>query len=151
MNRILLHGLCPALLLLVVSSCQKKEIITQLPSESKEIPPVKSQNNLRVWYDNGNGDHGCWLAGGNCLDDVIVTPWVAGNLSDFANSSDQKAFASANYATLSKAIDERLLDGVIARNLTVSMRGEITTTEIGYLIFKSTSGDHIKSVNPFKL
>ncbi|MNK24846.1 hypothetical protein D3C87_431610 [compost metagenome] len=149
MKRILLHGLCPALLLLVISSCQKKETITKTSSVS-ENQQTKSYRNLRVWYDNGGKDYGCWLAGGNCLDDVIVTPWLADNITDFGNSTDQKAFASIHYTSLAKPIDASLLDEVIAGNLKVSLRGKITATETGYLVFKSASGNNIQSVNPFR-
>ena len=153
MNRIILFGLAPALLLFIISSCQKENISKTTPSSkvSKDLNSVKSEYNTRIWYDNGGTDYGCSLAGGDCLDDVIVTPWFGNLVTNFASSSNQADYATAKYAGLSLEIDESLLDGVIAGDLSVSMRGSITSTRIGYLIFNFTSGGGIKVVKPFKL
>ncbi len=142
------------ILFLFTASCQKETRSSKSEFTDEPISHTKQQD-LRMWWDSGRipgiegVDYGCEGIGGNCLPEVVVTPKTAALLTDFAQSTHSKSFASTHYRNLSKVINTETLDDVIHGKLTVSIRGEIGIGKTGYVKFSSGNGTVI-SVYPFR-
>ncbi|MNU95257.1 hypothetical protein D3C71_852680 [compost metagenome] len=153
MKQSVFTGLSTVLFLFFIAGCQKETRTSQTGTTENKLPT--KQQDLRMWWDSGREpgfegvDYGCEGIGGNCLPDAVVTPKLASLLIDFAQSTNSGSFASIHYTNLSKVIDTKILDDVIDRKLTVSMRGQIETGKTAYLKFSSENGAII-TVYPLK-
>lgn len=142
-------------MVITFASCEKERYVLESNTNSKTTtknPPSQFEkaNNMAVstWFDHGGTNFGCSGSPTNCLEEVIITANLAEVITDFANSDNQGEFASHHYATLKEVIDESLLDNVVLSDNTVRLKGSISSSSTGYLVF--LDGTSTKMVYPFR-
>lgn len=103
---------------------------------------------VSTWFDYGGTHFGCSGSPTNCLEEVVISPSLAEAVTDFCNSDSQEEYANQHYATLKEIIDESLLDNVVLGDNTVKLKGTISSSSTGYLVF--LDGTTTKAVYPFR-
>jgi hypothetical protein len=151
---VLNHALLVIAITTLIIGCKKSSQAPVNSSASTETNVAVETDNsankwvastgLRVYYDNGGTDYGCNSSGGNCLDDVIVTPTFVAFIDVIENGSASQVatFVSNNYSTLDDVIPTDVLDDVLDTDDTVTTHGTLNTFGEGtiYIIFNDIDG-----------
>lgn len=164
-----------AILALGVISCEKEEI--QVNQKREQLASVEEQQSMkdenlnqgnlksyegttRYFFDNGEvpgidgTDYGCDDGGHGCYDEMIATPQLEGLIDDIGSSSDSEIIDlfDNNESVFDRYIDNGIVDDVIAGNVSVGLRGTISSSSNIYLIFrKNNTAKTIVGVVPFHL
>lgn len=152
---------------IIFVGCQKEDVQPNMSSitteqSSGEKPSdnyaEKAYGSRRIFFDDHKGDvdgvnYGCNSSGGNCLDDVIVTPRLVTIINEIGGSGNTGVVISIvakNLRGLEQIVDRDLLHQVLTGALTLNVRGRVNANETAYLLFKDGNQD-IVSVQPVKM
>ena len=146
-----------AILAIIFASCHKDQLDPTTPTCTDVTSASGTAKRLigstyRVYYDNGGTDYGCKGTGGNCLDDVVVTPNISArfkNIIAVLHSDNPKAITNVlvnHKEFLEQYIDKDILMSAIDGSSSIQVKGTLQDGNV-FLIFISAKGE-IQAVYP---
>jgi len=153
-----LFYLLTALTLVFIIGCNKNDDL-QMGNElsSNRQLQLRTDNNLRIYYDHGGKDYGCHKTGGNCLPDIVITADKIQRMDQIFDTVDDGdvddiiTIFTEEYDLLTESVDESTIDSVINGEYTVESKG-FNSENIRYLLFYSNQNSIkvLELVAPFK-
>ncbi len=153
-----------AIATIITVACQKQNptpVLNSTTSSSKENTKIWDQVKSNgepmadeTWFDDGGNtegvDYGCKKPATDCITGAFVTPKFVTSVEDLSNSSNQGSYAESHYDILTEFIYDGHIDRVISGDYKVELRGNITDSSSGYLVFRDDS-ENVVIVYKFRL
>jgi hypothetical protein len=144
-----------ALCALSLAACSKQGEITPAEETVKVKPRKndKSGGQFRRFYDRGGNDYGCEAVVENCYPDDMILTGKPNRLTSALSTIesgvnlDIQSYFVANKASLTNDFGSYAVTGVISGDLTASLRGTSTDTNV-FVLFNNTSTQIIEEVYP---